>query len=259
MPSNLSFLQKTMLVMATIVLVIFASQWLPINWGSLELAPTATVTVTGQADGQQTNQIASFTAGVTANDADKETATQTVNKQMEQLIADLKEFGIADKDLRTDQVSVYEYQKPEPEILLMRDSMPPSPPRDGTPMWQASNTLNITLRDIDRASELATLLIDSGATNVYGPNFTADDTTDLDHQLLTEAMEDARAKAELLLSSTDQQIKRVISISETGESSPFLLPMTGGGVRSEYSIDAPIEPGSRTLYKSITVVFEIDR
>jgi len=249
-----------MLIVAALVLIIFTSQWLPINWGSLELAPTATVTVTGQADGQQINQIASFTASVMVSDADKEIATQTVNKQMEQLITQLKEFGIADKDLRTDQISVYEYKEPEPEILLFQDSMPPSPPRDGQPMWQASNTIHVTLRDISKASELATLLTNSGATDVYGPNFTVDDTTDLDHQLLTEAMEDARTKAELLLAGTNQKIKKVISISETGDNSYFALPMAGGGVmRADSSIDVPIEPGSQTIYKSIVVIFEIGR
>jgi hypothetical protein len=259
-PNNLSFLQKTMLVVGALVLVIFASQWLNLNWGRLELAPTATVTVTGQADGQQTSQVANFSASVTANDADKQVVTNTVNEQMEQLITALKEFGIPDQDLQTNSISVYEYNEPEREIMILTNSVPPSPPNNGKPMWQASNTISITLREISHASDLATLLTESGATNVFGPNFTVDDTIDLDRQLLTEAMADARAKAELLLAGTNQRIKRVISVSETGTQPPMPFYREAGvGVTSDTSLNVPVEPGSQTLYKSVVVIFEIGR
>jgi len=259
MLNNFSFLQRTMLVVASIILFIFISRWLPFHWGSLELAPTATVTVTGEADGQQTSQIANFSASVTVNHVDKETATQTVNEQMEKLLIDLKEFGITEKDLRTDQISVYEYKEPETDNTFSNYVIPPNPSRNGQLMWQASNTINIILRDIDRASELATLLTKSEATDISGPSFTVDDTTDLDRQLLTQAMEDAQAKAELLLAGTNQKIKRIISVSETGTSPSFSLPVSGGGVRSDSSISVPVEPGSRTIYKSVVVTFEIGR
>jgi hypothetical protein len=259
MPNDFSFLQKTMLVVGTLVLVAFASQWLPLRWGSLELAPTATVTVTGQADGQQTSQVANFSASVTVNDADKQVATETVNQEMEQLVADLKAFGIPDQDLRTDSISVYEYNEPVREIMILNDSVPPSPPQSGQPMWQASNTVSITLREIGRASDLATLLTNSGATNVYGPSFTVDDTADLDRQLLVEAMADATAKAELLLAGTNQKIKRVISVSETGAQPPLPLLDRESAAVGYDTTSVPVEPGSQTIYKSLVVIFEIGR
>ena len=239
---------KVIFALGIFVIFVLVSQQFGVNWGKLELAPTSTVTVTGQADGQQLSQVATFRASISEENEDKQVALDAVNEAMTELISQLKDFGIKDQDLKTEQVSVYQYS--EPEILIY-----PPRPSDGKELWQASNSVSVTLRDVDRSSELATLLTESGAADVFGPNFTVDNTTDLEKQLLEQAMIDAREKAEVLLTGTNQQLKRVVSISEAGSNS---APMVYRDLAVAES-SVPIEPGSQTLSKTITVVFEISR
>jgi uncharacterized protein YggE len=249
------FLQKAGLVLGILVVVVLASHFLNMNWGRLELAQTGTITVTGEAETQHSNQIASFQATVQETNPDRETAVQVVNQQMEQLIARLKEFGIAEADLKTESLSLYEMDVPEREAMMY----PPMPPAtSGVTQWHASNMVSITLRDLTRASDLATLLAGMERVSMSGPNFMVDDTSGVDQELLEEAMQDARQKAEFLLSGTNQKLGKIVSISESGytQPMPYYREMAASSMDSA---TVPVEPGSQTVYQTVMVVFEIAR
>lgn len=250
------FLQKAALVLGVLVVVALASHFLNMNWGRLELAQSGTITVTGEAETQHSNQIASFQATVQETNPDRETAIQVVNQQMEQVIARLKEFGIAEADLKTENLSVYEIDVPDESLMGVRYY--PMPPTSSETEWQASNMVSITLRDLSRASELATLLASMERVSMSGPSFMVDDTSGVDQQLLEEAMQDARQKAEFLLSGTNQKLGKIVSISESGytQPMPFYREMSAA---SAMDSAVPVEPGSQTVYQTVVVVFEIAR
>ncbi|KKS77271.1 MAG: hypothetical protein UV74_C0013G0041 [Candidatus Woesebacteria bacterium GW2011_GWB1_43_14] len=212
------------------------------NWGKVELLPTSTITVTGEAKQTERNQIASFSAGVTAQNDDKDTAVNEVNEKMTKLIADLKEFGINDSDLETQSISV---NKDEMMELIY-------PPRTTSGQWRASNSVEIALRDVDRTDELADLLSASGATDVYGPNFRLDDTNTQQAELLADAINDAREKAEKIAEASDRKLGKVITVTEG--SSPSIYPLMEA--RSA-DTSTPVEPGSSSIYQTATVTFEL--
>lgn len=209
----------------------------------------ALITVTGQAEIDTLPQIAYFSAAVSEFNADKDTAVNQVNSVMDNLIKAVKTFGIDDSDITTQQVSVYEVDEGGPEIMIF----PPQPRQQG---WQASNSIEITLRDIARASALTDLLNGSGATSVSGPNFTMDDTDDLEVQLLTEAIADAKEKAQTTAQAAGRKLGKVITVSESGLVMPmYYRELATMGV--DTAVPAPIEPGTQTTSKTVTVVFEL--
>jgi hypothetical protein len=221
-----------------------------VNWGKIETLPGSTITVTGEARMESLPQIAHFSVSVSEFADDRDTAVNQVNTVMAQLIESVKEFGIAVEDIQTQQVSVYEVNDGGPEILIY----PPRPnARNG---WQASNSIEITLRDIDQASAIADLLQGSGATGVSGPNFTMENTDDLDTQLLEEAVADAREKAEVIAKASGRRLGKVITVSESGASVPYYRVMESS-VAMDAAAPTPIEPGSQTTYKTVTVLFEL--
>ncbi|MBX4205864.1 SIMPL domain-containing protein, partial [Candidatus Microgenomates bacterium] len=79
-----------------------------ISWGKIELSQAATLSVTGEAKADKTSNTASFYATVSVTNDDKQKAIDEVNTKMEQLIKKVKEFGIEDKDIQTQNVGVYE-------------------------------------------------------------------------------------------------------------------------------------------------------
>ena len=211
------------------------------------MAPAETITVTGTADSQERPQVAKFTAGATAASINKQEAIDRVNQQVQQTIDRVKEFGVAQEDIKTQNLSVYQEQESFFENGAQRT-------RPG--QWRVDNTIEITLRDITRASDLVTVLNQGELTNVYGPNFMLDDTSQADNELLKQAVDDARAKADLLAKASGRRVAKVLSITEGGANNPVYpmmeraMGLGGGGT--------PIEPGTQQVSQSVTVVFEVE-
>lgn len=216
--------------------------WENVNWGKLQLASVKTITVTGEAKTQQRNQIATFTAGVSAIKDNKDEAINEVNSQIEAIIQAVKTFGIKPTDIKTQNLSVHQAEETYYEEGIRKS-------RPG--QWRVNNSITITLRDIDRASDLADLLTRSGATNVYGPNFQLEETQAAEESLLAEAIENARKKAQEIAQSSGGTLGKIISVSE-GYQQPITfraLEGIGGG--------PPVEPGTSTISQTVTVVFEL--
>lgn len=223
---------------------VFFIPWKRVDWGRLQLTPSRTVTVTGTAESQEQNQIASFSAGVSAVNDDKNAAIDEVNQKIKDIIETAKSFGIAAKDIETQNLSVHQDEEAFYEEGVQKR-------RPG--QWRVNNTISVTLREIERAEELADLLTRSGATNVYGPNFRMDDTQPAEETLLGKAIENAREKAEKIAQASQGQIGQVISVTEGSQAAPVYRALETGG----FGGGVPLEPGSTTLRKTVTVVFEL--
>lgn len=216
----------------------------------VSIAPQATITVTGEAKADKASQIAHFSASVSVFNADKQSATNEVNTKMESLIKSLKDFGIDSKDIQTQQVSVSETGG-GPEIMIY-----PPHPRGESKGWQASNSITLTLRNIDKASGLTNLLQSSGATDVSGPSFSLDDTGKIKTDLLAKAIEDAKTKAAKAAVAGGRKLGKMITVNEGYSSNP--MPLFRAGVaKMEIAADAPVEPGTERFSQTVTVVFEL--
>jgi uncharacterized protein YggE len=191
------------------------------------------------------NQIASFTAGVDVINSDKNAATKEINTKMADLVKAAKDFGIADKDIKTQNLSYYQQEESYYDNGVQKF-------RKG--QWRVSSSIEMKLRDTTRAQDFAGILANSGANNVYGPNFALDDTDQAENGLFDAAMDKARTKAELAAKAAGRSLGKVISVSE-GTTNNNVVPMyrmaEGGGG------GAPMEAGSGTVYKTVTVVYEL--
>jgi uncharacterized protein YggE len=222
----------------------FFIPWQSVDWGKIQLSPTKTITVVGEAETKEKNQVATFTAGVSAVNDNKETAIDEVNQKIKTIIDSVKDFAIASEDIKTQNLSVNQMEESYYEEGVQKS-------RPG--QWRVNNSINITLRDVDRASALADLLSQSGATNVYGPNFTVEETQTAEKSLLEEAIKNAREKAEILAKSSGGQLGKIISVSESSQPSTIYRGLEGIGGGG----GAPVEPGTSKISKVVTVVFEL--
>ena len=202
------------------------------SWFTPWSQPRAMITVTGEAKQAVANQIANFNVSVTQTNKDKQVAVEAVNQEMDKIIKTVKELGIEAKDITTQNVSVYEMKK----------------------QWQASNSLEIILRNIDQAQALADLLQGFPLAQVSGPGFSVDDTNAADADLLTEAVADAREKAAKVAAASGRKLGKVITVSETG-SYPIYRGLEAASSRD--AVSTPIEPGSSQMSQIVTVVFEL--
>jgi uncharacterized protein len=220
--------------------------WNTITWGQIITKQPNTITVVGTAEKQEANQLASFSAGVEAANLDKAIALNQVQQQMESLIADLKEAGIPEADIKTQNVSVWQSQDQVP----MPNGRASTKPGE----WRVNNTVEVTVRDATQTEQIQQVLNNSGATNVYGPSYRTDESQNGD-DLLALAVANARSKAEAVAQAQNMKIVRVVSVNEGG-STGGIMPMAmdakglGGG-------GGPILPGTSTISSSAIVVFEV--
>ncbi len=221
--------------------------WSRMNWGSIQTVPGRTVTVVGEARTSQVSQLATFSAGIGAVMDDKEAAIKEVNAKTEALLEALKKFGIKDEDIKTQNLSYYQNQ--EQYYDNGRQKMRPG-------QWSVNNSVDITLRDVSKVSDLAALLAASGANNVYGPNFSVNDSSEVSNSLIDDAIKDARTKATEMASTGGLKLGKILSVTEgvtiqnpVNYGMGMEKGMGGGGV--------PLVPGGTVMLKQVTVVFEL--
>lgn len=228
---------KIVAITILVIIAVFVLPWNKVNWGKIQFGQSETVVVTGESKVKQTNEVASFSAGVNVVNINKEDAIAEVDKKINELIDSIKAFGIATADIKTQNMSLYQQQ--DPNIA---------------PKWVVNNTVEITLRDVTKTQALMDLLNKSGANNIYGPNFRIEDTNDTQKSLVDSAMADAKEKAGIIAKSAGRRLGKVVSVTEG--SSGTVYPMyalkadgLGGG--------AAAEPGTSTVSKTLIVSFEL--
>lgn len=227
-----------------LMLSAFFIPWKNINWGKVALLPASTVTVTGTAKSQEKNQVAVYSAGVSVVSDNKEQAIADVNKKTQSLIDAVKTFGIPAADIKTQNLNVFQSEETYYEEGVQKA-------RPG--QWRVNNTIEIKLRNVDSASQLTDILSKSGANNIYGPNFSIEESEAKETSLLGEAINNAKEKANLMAQASGKKLGTIINIVEGGAQTPIaLFRMEGGGAGG-----APVEPGSSTVTKTVTVTFEL--
>ena len=255
------------IIVATLSVIIFFGLLkllgFQLNWGQIVLAPASTITVTGEASQEQLNQIASFNAEIETIAEDKVTATDKTNQIMNDLIEELKAFGIKEEDLETSRIRVY--QEDEYDELIPAVGIHPREVKKGD--WRASNNLSITVRTegdemiADRAEAVLAILNQSEANYIAGPNFRLDNNDDSHELKLMElAVEDARQKAAAIATGNKQQVGKIINLTEGYSSNPRFYdyaPMGMGMDSAQEMVSAKLEPGSSEISQTVTVTFEL--
>ncbi len=222
---------------------LYVIPWKNIVWGKVKLSQGDFVTVVGEAKTKQKNQKATFSAGVNAISDNKDSAIADVNKKISAIIESVKAFGVSAEDIKTQNLNVYQNEE-----TYYEDGRQKARPGQ----WRVSNTVEITLVNVDFAQDLTGILTKSGATNIYGPNFVLDETGATENSLVDEAVKNAREKAAKMATAANKKLGSITSMTEGYQTMPVYRMESGGGGGG-----GGIEPGTGTVTKTITVTFEL--
>lgn len=215
--------------------------WRNIVWGKVKSSQGDYVTVVGEAKTKQKNQKATFSAGVNAISDNKDTAIGDVNKKVTAIIEAVKTFGVTSDNIKTQNLNVYQNEETYYEDGRQKV-------RQG--QWRVSNTVEITLTNVDAAQDLTDILTKSGATNIYGPNFVLDETGEAENSLIDAALKNAKDKAVQIARASSKRLGAISNVVEGYQSTPVYRMESGGG-------GGGIEPGMGTVIKTLTVTFEL--
>ena len=120
--------------------------------------------------------------------------------------------------------------------------------------YHVTNQVEVTVRDVSKLGDILDKAVASGANNIYGVNFSVDDTSKLEADARAKAIADAKARAASLAQLAGVQLGDVVSVSEViGSNGPVYAAMAsgmGGG-------GTPIQPGELNVNMSVQVTFAI--
>ena len=201
----------------------------------------ATVTVTGEATVEATPDMATISLGVTT-DGETAAAMAANTAALQAVMARLKSAGIDDRDLQTSNLSL------NPNWVGYDGSSTPK-----IAGYVASNMLNVRVRALDTLGTVLDASIADGANTMNGITFELSSPRPVQDEARKAAVEDARARAELLIGAAGGKLGKIVSITENaGYGAP--TPM----FRADASAaPVPVASGQIGLAASVTVVYDI--
>ena len=199
--------------------------------------------VTGEPD------IATLYLGVSVEKETVEEAREEAASAMTAVIDALKDNGIADRDIQTENFSIYPQYDYTDMGRVLRG-------------YRVNNTVNARVRELENLSDI----IDDASTAggdivvINSIEFMIEDPTPLQAQARALAVEDAKAKAETLAEASGVTLGKPITITETSRSAG---PPIAFAEAAEFAADSartstPIQAGELTVTVNVTVVYEIE-
>ena len=162
------------------------------------------LSVSAQAEARQVPDVATLSTGVVTQASDANAAMRANATQMDKVMAAIKAAGIVNHDIRTSGISL------NPQYKYVENQ---SPTITG---YQASNTVDIKVRDLSRLGKVLDALVASGANQVNGPSFEIDQPEPVYDQARRDALEKAQARAQMYAKALGLKVRRIVSIDEGG-------------------------------------------
>ena len=192
--------------------------------------------------------------GVVATADTVSEARQSGAEAMTAVIGYLVGSGVATSDIRTQHISIqpqYDWQERIEEGIRRNERVLTG--------YQVSNTVQVLVRELDRASELLDGAVAAGGDliRVNGITFTIEDTSELAKQARELAVEDALTRAVELAAYSGVTLGPLVFLSEVSTQPVFAERVFAAAV-SDSSVSTPISPGEQEVRITVRAVFDID-
>ena len=196
------------------------------------------------AEGRTTRvpDIATIRAGVVTQGATAAAALADNAARMTKVFASLKKAGIAERDIRTANVSL------SPQYRYAEGQAP------AVTGYQASNSVSVRFRDIAKSGAILDALVGVGANQIDGPNLTLDQPDAALDEARADAVKKARARAELYARAAGLSVSRIVSIAESG-SSDGGSPAPVMYMRAKAADSTPVAAGETDVTVTLAVRF----
>ncbi|SEP58756.1 hypothetical protein SAMN04487983_100134 [Streptomyces sp. yr375] len=215
---------------------------------AVRLAPDspATVTVTGEGSASAAPDLALVGAGVEVSAKTSQAAVDAQTKAATALLAAVRAQGVADRDVRTEGVS----------LSPVYDNADNSARLKG---YQAAQSFSVKVREVAKTGAVLQAITDAGgdAARINSVVFDVSDPAPLRSRAREAAHDDAHAKAEQYARLSGRRLGRLVSLSEDASSSSRPAPSTGDIPGAGMSA-VPVAPGEIRATATVTAVYELD-
>lgn len=168
--------------------------------------------------------------------------TTRTNRFLEQLIA----TGIEKKDIQTTTYTSFEDTTYDEKTASYKSLG-----------WMVIQTIDVTIRDLEKISTVLTLLGQNNATKISGPNFSVENDQVAVNEAREKALADAKQKMEAISRQLGIELGTPTSYSEWKEDGGYY----GYAARSEMgdANEPTVEPGENTVKLHVSLSYIIER
>ncbi len=232
--------------LASIVILVLAAVFaygkfgpgLPIS--SVVTQKTDFFTVSGEGKVTVVPDTAMVNLGINSSGNSVKVAQANANGVINKISDALKKLGIADKDIKTNNYSIY-----------------PQTDQNKVVSYSVSINLTVTVRQLDKINDVLDSATANGANMVGGVQLTVDETKqkELTQRARELAVRDAKQKADSLSRAAGLSLGRIVNVVEGGVVNPRPMPMMATGI-AKLDTGTQIQPGSTDITSSVTLFYE---
>jgi len=238
------------LLLAVLVIFVGLQSWktyVERQYVGIAVRDRDTMTVEGEGKVTVRPDIVKISLGVATEALTVREAQMGNTKKMNDITAMVKQQGVKDEDIKTENYSIYPRHQWQDNVQRLAG-------------YTVSQSLAIKIRDLDKIGDILARAGEFGANDVGGIQFTVDDPSAFQDEAREKAIADAQDKAEALARQLGLIIVKVVSFSESGGGYP--VPMYDAGipayaVKAERAPAPDIEEGSQDVTVNVNVIFEV--
>jgi len=199
----------------------------------------------------------SVSLGVTTESSTAKKSVAENTRKMNSLANALAHLGLSDSDYKTQNFQVQ-------PVWSNRPQGAGSHWKASVIAYRVTNTLYITTLDLDIIGDIIGAATEAGANQVNSINFSLFNARQYRQQAITQAMENARADADVLVAASGDRIKRTLSLRLDNASASKERVQMKTMARSSMALsqDAyappPISAGDIVVRASVSVTYALD-
>ncbi|MCX8008325.1 MAG: SIMPL domain-containing protein [Patescibacteria group bacterium] len=218
---------------------------LPLSVSSVVTQKTDTFSVTGEGKAIVVPDIAVVTVGVQTQESTAKQAQSNLNTKINAVSEAVKRLGIDEKDIQTTNYSIYPIYDWKQNTQKITG-------------YQASTTLVIKVRDLDKANTVLDTATEQGANTIGGITFDVSDRSKAEDEARQKAFQEAHKKAQRAAQIAGFRLGKVINYAENTNQPIYPLPFARMQAAPEMQ-DAKtnVKPGSQEVVITVTISYEI--
>lgn len=206
-----------------------------------------TLSVSGMGEVKSAPDESNLSAGVTTQATTAAQALVANSRAMNAVFATLKRLGIPEKDIQTSDFSV------QPQYQSCKPGTSCQPRIVG---YQVSNTVDVTVEDMDKTGAVLDALVSSGSNQIGGINFSIHDPKPLLRTARAAAVADAIERAQTYAKAAGITLGPILSIDENGNEATRHIYKVAAGYMAN-AAPAPIAGGEELVSVNVTVTWQI--
>ena len=189
--------------------------------------------------------VCSFTVTVTAMGDSAAEAQRAAAKPVKDVIKQLRDLGVAEKDIQTTYTDTSPYWNDEGQ----------------TDQYESRTIMQVDNVPVDEVGSFMQAATDAGATEVGSLQYSASSYEEAYQQALEQAVEAAKPKAEAIAKASGVRLGKVVSVSEGYQDVTFANLDGVALAKSEEETDAggiDIAPGQVSIEAQVTITYAIN-